>query len=78
MLQGIKLLKLYGWEELFCTAVEKVRNLELWTMFKINFLYAMTGKEFTQHWENVSETTRILDYTILFCRMSCYQLYISS
>ncbi|XP_072037224.1 ATP-binding cassette sub-family C member 9-like isoform X2 [Amphiura filiformis] len=43
VLQGIKLLKLYGWEDLFCKAIEKVRNLELWTMFKINSLYGFTG-----------------------------------
>nr|XP_054751164.1 ATP-binding cassette sub-family C member 9-like [Lytechinus pictus]XP_054751165.1 ATP-binding cassette sub-family C member 9-like [Lytechinus pictus] len=36
MLQGIKLLKLYGWEELYCSAIEAVRTNELWAMFKIN------------------------------------------
>ncbi|XP_071504808.1 ATP-binding cassette sub-family C member 9-like [Diadema antillarum] len=36
LLQGIKLLKLYGWEELYCKAIEAVRVNELWAMFKIN------------------------------------------
>ena len=44
MLQGIKLLKLYGWEELYCKAIELVRTNELWAMFKINGNMVATSK----------------------------------
>ncbi|XP_022081112.1 ATP-binding cassette sub-family C member 8-like isoform X2 [Acanthaster planci] len=34
LLQGIKLIKLYGWEDMFYTAISKVRALEVMTMIK--------------------------------------------
>ncbi|XP_077981986.1 ATP-binding cassette sub-family C member 9-like [Glandiceps talaboti] len=34
LLQGIKLLKLYGWEEMFCSAVEVVRGKEIKKIMK--------------------------------------------
>ncbi|XP_070536868.1 ATP-binding cassette sub-family C member 9-like [Ptychodera flava] len=34
VLMGIKLLKLYGWEEKFCSAIEVLRNLEVKQMMK--------------------------------------------
>ncbi|XP_077995245.1 ATP-binding cassette sub-family C member 9-like [Glandiceps talaboti] len=34
LLQGIKLLKLYGWEEIFCRAIEAVRSCEVKQMYK--------------------------------------------
>ncbi|XP_070536031.1 ATP-binding cassette sub-family C member 9-like [Ptychodera flava] len=34
VLQGIKLLKLYGWEELFCSSIEAVRGKEVRQMMK--------------------------------------------
>ncbi|XP_022081039.1 ATP-binding cassette sub-family C member 8-like isoform X2 [Acanthaster planci] len=40
MFQGIKLLKLYGWEKLHCRSVNKVRTRELWEILKINILLA--------------------------------------
>ncbi|XP_072021148.1 ATP-binding cassette sub-family C member 9-like [Amphiura filiformis] len=36
MLNGMKLLKLYGWEELYCEAIESIRKKELWAMVKIS------------------------------------------
>ena len=44
MLNGIKLLKLYGWEGIYCQAIEAVRNKELWAMFKINGCVIVTSK----------------------------------
>ncbi|XP_022081106.1 ATP-binding cassette sub-family C member 8-like isoform X2 [Acanthaster planci] len=34
LLQGIKLIKLYGWEDMFYTAIKKVRGLEILNMMK--------------------------------------------
>ena len=34
LLQGIKLIKLYGWEDMFYTSISKVRALEILTMMK--------------------------------------------
>ena len=65
VLQGIKLLKLYGWEDLFCKAIEKVRESELWTMFKINFLYAFTGM-WPYLWSNSLETLLAIMYEIMY------------
>ena len=35
LLQGIRLLKLYAWEELYCRGIEAVRARELASLFKI-------------------------------------------
>ncbi|XP_077998555.1 ATP-binding cassette sub-family C member 9-like [Glandiceps talaboti] len=35
MLQGIKLLKLYGWEEIFCSSIEVIRQEEVKKMLKL-------------------------------------------
>ncbi|XP_038053890.1 ATP-binding cassette sub-family C member 9-like isoform X2 [Patiria miniata] len=43
MFQGIKLLKLYGWEKLHCKSIKKVRSKELWEILKINILLATSG-----------------------------------
>nr|XP_006820964.1 PREDICTED: ATP-binding cassette sub-family C member 9-like [Saccoglossus kowalevskii] len=41
LLQGMKLLKLYGWEEIFCLAIEQVRKKEMKKMLKLGgFLIA--------------------------------------
>ncbi|XP_006820965.2 ATP-binding cassette sub-family C member 9-like [Saccoglossus kowalevskii] len=41
LLQGMKLLKLYGWEEIFCSAIEQVRKREVKKMLKLGgFLIA--------------------------------------
>ncbi|XP_077982708.1 ATP-binding cassette sub-family C member 9-like [Glandiceps talaboti] len=40
VLQGIKLLKLYGWEYIFCGRIESVRVKEINQMMKIGALYA--------------------------------------
>ncbi|XP_070536030.1 ATP-binding cassette sub-family C member 9-like [Ptychodera flava] len=42
-LQGIKLLKLYGWEELFCTAIEAVRSKEVSQMMKAGVFIIITS-----------------------------------
>ncbi|XP_070558012.1 ATP-binding cassette sub-family C member 9-like [Ptychodera flava] len=42
LLQGIKLLKLYGWEELFCAAIEVVRKTEIRKMLNYGGLMAAT------------------------------------
>ena len=34
LLQGIKLIKLYGWEDMFYTAISKVRALEILALAK--------------------------------------------
>ena len=36
MLQGIKLLKLYGWEEEFRNSIEAARNKELKSLLNLN------------------------------------------
>ncbi|XP_072031468.1 ATP-binding cassette sub-family C member 9-like [Amphiura filiformis] len=41
MLLGIKLLKMYGWEEMFCKAIEAVRNLEMSSIFSYNGCYSI-------------------------------------
>ncbi|XP_072031469.1 ATP-binding cassette sub-family C member 9-like [Amphiura filiformis] len=40
MLLGIKLLKMYGWEEMFCKAIEAVRKLEMSSIFSYNGYYS--------------------------------------
>ncbi|XP_072031466.1 ATP-binding cassette sub-family C member 9-like isoform X2 [Amphiura filiformis] len=40
MLLGIKLLKMYGWEEMFCKAIEAVRKLEMASIFSYNGYYS--------------------------------------
>ena len=60
MLQGIKLLKLYGWEDLFCKAIEVVRRNELWNMLKINGNMVATG------------TCSLWQY---FCEKKCFKVY---
>ncbi|XP_070558915.1 ATP-binding cassette sub-family C member 9-like [Ptychodera flava] len=42
LLQGIKLLKLYGWEELFCSAIEVVRSQEVTKLMKNGLYLAAT------------------------------------
>ena len=44
MLLGMKLLKLYGWEEMFCNFIEYVRKLEMFAVFKYNACYSFSGK----------------------------------
>ncbi|XP_071784244.1 ATP-binding cassette sub-family C member 9-like [Asterias amurensis] len=42
MFQGIKLLKLHGWEKLHCESINKVRSKELWETLKVNVLMAVS------------------------------------
>ncbi|XP_072031474.1 ATP-binding cassette sub-family C member 9-like [Amphiura filiformis] len=42
MLQGIKFLKMYGWEEMFCKAIEAVRKLEMSSIFSYNGCYGFS------------------------------------
>ncbi|XP_022103541.1 ATP-binding cassette sub-family C member 9-like [Acanthaster planci] len=42
LLQGIKLLKLYAWEFLYCNSIEDVRKKELAVLRKINFALVVT------------------------------------
>ncbi|XP_022081211.1 ATP-binding cassette sub-family C member 9-like [Acanthaster planci] len=42
LLQGIKLLKLYAWEGLYCKAIETIREKELGNLLKINFGFVTT------------------------------------
>ncbi|XP_077987765.1 ATP-binding cassette sub-family C member 9-like [Glandiceps talaboti] len=42
MLQGIKLLKLYGWEDMFCKATEAVRNREIKALLKYGYCMMAT------------------------------------
>ena len=44
LLQGIKFLKLYAWERIFCDAVEKVRRRQLKLLFKGSCIAAITSK----------------------------------
>ena len=44
LLQGIKLLKLYAWEGLYCKAIEIIRAKELNFLLKINIGFISTGK----------------------------------
>ena len=44
MLQGMKLLKMYGWEEMFSKAIEAVRKLEMSFIFSYNGCYGFSGK----------------------------------
>ena len=44
ILQGIKLLKSYGWEHLYVKVVEKIRNEELRAILKINIGYGLGGR----------------------------------
>ncbi len=44
LLQGIKSLKLYSWEQIFCEAVEKVRHRQLKLLFKGSCIAAITSK----------------------------------
>ncbi|XP_072050857.1 ATP-binding cassette sub-family C member 9-like [Amphiura filiformis] len=41
LLQGMKLLKLYGWEKLFGEAVERIRGIEIRKIFKYNSCYGI-------------------------------------
>ena len=43
ILQGIKLLKSYGWEHLYVKVVEKIRNKELRAILKINIASGIGG-----------------------------------
>ena len=45
ILQGIKLLKSYGWEHLYLKVVENIRNKELMSILKINAAYGLAGKK---------------------------------
>ncbi|XP_077980908.1 ATP-binding cassette sub-family C member 8-like [Glandiceps talaboti] len=42
LLQGMKLLKLYGWEEMFCSAIEAIRSKEIRQMMKAGVLMIIT------------------------------------
>ncbi|XP_070560016.1 ATP-binding cassette sub-family C member 9-like [Ptychodera flava] len=42
LLQGMKLLKLYGWEEIFCSAIQEVRLKEIKKMFRGGMLMVAT------------------------------------
>ena len=42
MLQGIKLLKLYGWERIYYEAIKKARIKELSALLKVYILYGVT------------------------------------
>ena len=46
MLLGIKLLKMYGWEEMFSKAIEAVRKLEMSSIFRYNGYYGLSGKKY--------------------------------
>ncbi|XP_070537014.1 ATP-binding cassette sub-family C member 8-like [Ptychodera flava] len=39
-LNGMKILKLHGWEETFCSSIEKIRSKEVWQMMKTSFCEA--------------------------------------
>ncbi|XP_038067188.1 ATP-binding cassette sub-family C member 9-like [Patiria miniata] len=43
ILQGIKLLKSYGWEHLYLKVVENIRNNELLSLLKMNVCYGLIG-----------------------------------
>ncbi|XP_033637853.1 ATP-binding cassette sub-family C member 9-like [Asterias rubens] len=43
VLQGIKLLKMYGWEDLFGKAIEKIRRSEIWNVSKMMGSYGVIG-----------------------------------
>ncbi|XP_022110730.1 ATP-binding cassette sub-family C member 9-like [Acanthaster planci] len=43
ILQGIKLLKSYGWEHLYLRVVENIRNQELMSLLKMNVAYGLIG-----------------------------------
>ncbi|XP_041459432.1 ATP-binding cassette sub-family C member 9-like isoform X1 [Lytechinus variegatus] len=42
MLQGIRLLKIYGWEDIFYERVKTIRNSEIYQLLKIYILFAVT------------------------------------
>ncbi|XP_070559571.1 ATP-binding cassette sub-family C member 9-like [Ptychodera flava] len=44
LLQGIKLLKLYGWESIFCSNIESVRRKEVHEMLKLGCISVLNGK----------------------------------
>ena len=44
LLQGIKLLKMYAWEELYSKAIEVVRKAEMRNILYINLCLISTGK----------------------------------
>ncbi|XP_022093816.1 ATP-binding cassette sub-family C member 9-like isoform X2 [Acanthaster planci] len=43
VLQGIKLLKMYGWEDLFGREIKKIRQWEIWTICKMMLCYGVIG-----------------------------------
>ncbi|XP_038050112.1 ATP-binding cassette sub-family C member 9-like isoform X2 [Patiria miniata] len=43
VLQGIKLLKMYGWEDLFGSEITKIRRSEIWVMGKASVCYGVIG-----------------------------------
>ncbi|XP_038050114.1 ATP-binding cassette sub-family C member 9-like [Patiria miniata] len=43
VLQGIRLLKTYGWEDLFSTKITKIRRSEIWVMGKSSVCYGVIG-----------------------------------
>ena len=43
LLQGIKLLKLYAWEGLYCKAIEIIRAKELIQILKVHAGFVTTG-----------------------------------
>ena len=45
LLQGIKLLKMYAWEELYCKAIEAVRKKEMGHLLLINLCMITSGKK---------------------------------
>ncbi len=44
LLQGIKSLKLYSWERLFCDAVERVRRRQIFLLLKGSCIAAITSE----------------------------------
>ena len=44
LLNGIKLLKLYAWEKIFCAGVEDIRKKEIRLLLKSSLFYALTCK----------------------------------
>ena len=43
MLQGMKLIKLYGWEEIFCDVITSVRNREIKKLMWAVVLYCVSS-----------------------------------
>ena len=46
ILQGIKLLKSYGWEQLYLKVVEKLRLKELESILRMNLSFGAIGRKY--------------------------------